>query len=197
MLRLATREDAAACQAIYAPYVRDTCISFELTPPTVEELAQRMDGSSDFAPWLVAELDGAVIGYAYGSRFRARAAYGWTLEVSVYVAGAAHRRGVARALYSALLEGARLQGFHAALGVVTLPNAPSVALHIAFGFRQVAHLKEVGFKRGAWHDVGWFQRELAPALASPPPVQPVSWLVGQPEWAAVLRAQRSSEQPLR
>src|SRR5213593_2199180 len=129
VIRLAGEADAEAVQAIYAPYVRDTAISFETEPPTVEEMGRRIRSVLEHAPWLVCERDGVVIGYAYAGRFHARAAYQWTVEVTVYVHRAHHRAGVGRALYTALLDALRLQGFRVAVGIIALPNPGSVELH--------------------------------------------------------------------
>ena len=118
VIRLADEGDAAAVLAIYAPYVRDTAISFEAEPPAAEEMGRRIRSVLEQAPWLVCERDGEVIAYAYAARFHARAAYQWIVEVTVYVHRAHQRTGVGRALYVALLEALRLQGFRAVVGIV-------------------------------------------------------------------------------
>ncbi|TAJ19092.1 MAG: N-acetyltransferase family protein [Planctomycetota bacterium] len=159
-LRRATEADAGACAEIYAPYVLETSISFEREPPDAAELARRIREHGEFAPWLVAhdaQAPARCLGYAYGSRYRARPAYDWTAEVTVYVARDAQRRGVGRALYAALLELMRLQGFHSAVGVIALPNAASVALHEALGFAPAGAVRAAGHKHGAWHDTGFWQ----------------------------------------
>ncbi len=168
-VRLATEADAAGCLAVYAPYVRETAVTFETEPPTVEELARRIAAAQRHSSWWVADVAGHVAGYAYATRFRDRAAYDWAAEVTVYVDAAFHRRQLARQLYGALLDGLIQQGFCAALAGIALPNEASVRLHEGFGFRQVGLLPNVGFKHGRWHDVGWWHRQLAPPT-SPPPV---------------------------
>jgi phosphinothricin acetyltransferase len=155
-IRAATRADAAAISEIYAPYVRETAISFELVPPDEAEMAARIAKVLPAYPWLVCEVDGRVVGYAYGSRFAERAAYGWSVTVGIYVARGTHRRGIGRALYAVLLAALRLQGYHAVFGGITLPNPSSVGLHEASGFKPVGVYREAGFKFGAWHDVGWW-----------------------------------------
>lgn len=195
-LRLPQASDADACAAIYAPYVRDTTISFELEPPSATEMGRRMADVAELAPWLVAEADGRVVGYAYGSRFRARPAYAWSVEVSVYVDAGAHRRGVGRALYRALLAGLCLQGFHSALAGIALPNPASVRLHEALGFVAVGSFPEVGYKHGRWWDVGFWRLGLTPPpsdddrgeAAPPTPPRPVQWLRTQPAWLAAIEA---------
>lgn len=185
-IRLATPADGAACAAIYRPYVERTGITFELVPPTPEEMAARIERVLARTPWLVAELDGVVRGYAYGSRHRERAAYDWTVETTVYVDEAAARRGIGRACMTALLEILRLQGFHLAVAGVTLPNDGSVGLHRALGFDPIGEYPAIGFKLGRWHAVAWFARELGPRPAAPPPIRPISTLVGTPELEGAL-----------
>lgn len=161
-LRVARPEDAAALRAIYAPYVRDTPISFELEVPTVEEMARRVRATLARYPWLVAEgPHGTLLGYAYGGTFRARPAYRYAVEVSAYVGGSGHRRGVGTALYRALLAILERQGFRQAYAGATLPNAASVGFHEAMGFQPIGVFPEAGYKFRRWHDVGWFSRPLS------------------------------------
>lgn len=154
--------DAAACAAIYAPYVVDSAASFEETPPGAAELARRIEQLSHTHAFLVDERDGRVAGYAYAGPHRTRAAYRWAADVSVYVDAAFQRRGVGRALYEPLLALLRERGFRIACAGITLPNAGSVGLHEAFGFEQVGIYRAIGWKAGAWRDVGWWQLQLAP-----------------------------------
>jgi phosphinothricin acetyltransferase len=160
--------DAAACAAIYAPFVRDTAVSFEEQPPTAEEFARRIERSSKRYPWLVAEADGAVAGYAYASAHRERAAYRWVAEVAVYIGERHRRQGVGRALYGALFPLLERQGIQAVYAGVTLPNESSVGLHEALGFQPVGVFGRIGWKRGSWHDVGWWQLDLVAVDGSPP-----------------------------
>ncbi len=168
--------DAAACASIYRPYVLGSAISFEEEPPDEREFARRIERMSLTHPWLIAERDRAAIGFAYGSLHRERAAYRWAADVAVYVAADHQRAGVGRALYQALLPLLRRQGLYVACAGVTLPNPASVALHEALGFTPVGVYRRIGFKRGQWHDVGWWQLELAPAGGGTPapPGPPVS-----------------------
>lgn len=159
-IRAAATADAAAMQAIYAPIVETTAISFEEVPPTVEEMAERVETTLRSYPYLVAENGGRVVGFAYASQHRARAAYRRSVDVTVYVAEHARGAGVGRALYGDLLPMLAERGFHAAFGGIALPNPGSVALHEAMGFEHVGVYREVGFKLGRWHDVGWWQRLL-------------------------------------
>jgi L-amino acid N-acyltransferase YncA len=163
--------DAAACAAIYAPSVAESAASFEDVPPDAAEFARRIESVSARYPWLVAEVDGAVAGYAYASPHRARAAYRWAVESAVYV-GAEHRgRGLGKRLYAALFELLTRQGIRTVCAGVTLPNDVSVALHEACGFQPVGIYRRIGYKLGRWHDVGWWQREL-PVESGDPPREP-------------------------
>ena len=137
----------------------DTWISFELDPPSAEEMERRIADYGASHAWLVAEEDGVIAGYAYGSPHRARAAYASSCDVAVYVAPASARQGIGRALYAALLP---LLGrkYHAAFAGIALPNAASIGLHEAIGFTPVGIYREVGWKMGGWRDVGWWQRLL-------------------------------------
>jgi L-amino acid N-acyltransferase YncA len=171
-IRLATEDDAGQILAIYAPIVRETPISFEMEPPTVEAMRQRISDTLGCFPWLVCESADELLGYAYGSRHRARAAYDWSAEVSVYVHASARRSGVGRDLYRSLFEILRLQGYCNALAGATLPNPASVGLHESLGFQPVGIYRSVGYKFGAWHDVGWWQLSLQPHTACPAPPIP-------------------------
>ena len=159
-IRPAAEHDASAVARIYAPYVHDTAISFEETVPTQAEMAARIVKSRSRWQWLVADLDGAVVGYAYGSQHRERAAYRWSVEVSAYVGRDHHRQGIGRALYGALFAELADKGYCNAFAGITLPNDPSVKLHTSMGFEPIGTFHSVGWKFGRWHDVAWFQRTL-------------------------------------
>ncbi|MDQ3851194.1 MAG: N-acetyltransferase family protein [Actinomycetota bacterium] len=166
--------DAAACAAIYASYVRGAAASFEDEPPDAVAMGARIAATSVTHPWLVAEREGRVVGYAYGCPHRERAAYRWASDVSVYVDRAHHRAGVGRALYAALLELLRRQRLFVACAGITLPNPASVALHESFGFVAVGVYRNIGWKAGEWRDVGWWQLELRAPVPGPPaePLRP-------------------------
>ena len=138
-------------------------------------MSSRLVEISRTHPWLVYEKEGEVAGYAYASSHSARAAYGWSVNVTVYIAREHHRAGIGRALYTALFEQLRRQGFYNAYGGITLPNAGSVGLHEAMGFKLVGIYRKVGYKFGAWRDVGWWQLELQekPAGDPSPPLLPL------------------------
>jgi L-amino acid N-acyltransferase YncA len=157
--------DAAGCAAIYAPYVTDTVISFEEIPPTAAQMADRMRSAH---VWLVAESGGRVVGFAYGSEHRARAAYRWASDVAVYVDGSHHRGGVGRALYRQLIGRLARRGLHMLCAGVAQPNPASNGLHESLGFEPVGTYRRIGWKNGAWHDVRWFQLDLRPGDDGPP-----------------------------
>ena len=168
-VRPARPDDAPAIAAIYAPHVTQGVASFETEAPDAAEIARRMTASDGLYPWLVAD-DGAVLGYAYASAYAEREAYRWAVETTIYVADAAHGRGIGHRLYAALLDTLRAQGFTQAIAKIALPNDASVALHEAFGFRHTGFVAASGWKQGRWVDVGLWQRALAePAV---PPAEP-------------------------
>ncbi len=186
-LRLATLDDAEQVQAIYAPYC-DTLISFEIQPPTVEEMRDRLIKVLGPHVWLVCVEGDTILGYAYATKHRERAAYRWSVDTAVYVRAHGHRRGIGRALYTSLLALLPLQGYVNAYAGVALPNPASVGLHTAVGFEPVGVYRQVGFKCGAWHDVAWFQRLLQPRTTEPPPLRDLEDVRHTAEWAAALEA---------
>jgi phosphinothricin acetyltransferase len=152
--------DAAVCLEIYAPFIRETAVSFEEIVPTLEEFEGRIRSTTATHPWLVMEVEGKVVGYAYASQHRPRAAYRWTAEVTVYIDAHHHRSGIGRRLYVELLGRLRRQGFRLAVAGITLPNDASVGLHRAIGFEPVGVYRRVGWKLGAWRDVVWLELQL-------------------------------------
>ena len=170
-IRFASAADAIQVAAIYAPLVRETIISFETEVPSEAEMARRIESSLATHAWLVAEHEGRILGYAYGTRHRTRAAYRWSVDVSCYVRPEVHRRGIGRALYLELFERLGERGYRAAHAGIALPNDPSVAFHESLGFEPVGIYRKVGWKLGAWHDVGWWQRELGERVGEPREVQ--------------------------
>ena len=160
--------DSAACAAIYAPHVEASPTSFEAEAPGPEEMAERIERIGATHPWLVAERNGEVAGFAYACEHRSRAAYRWAVDVSVYVGEADRRRGLGKDLYEELLRRLRAQRFRVACAGVTLPNEASVALHEGLGFVAVGVYRRIGWKQGAWRDVGWWQLDLSPDADDPP-----------------------------
>lgn len=187
LIRLARPEDGPALAEIYRPAVTENSTSFELEPPDGAEMARRVAKCMERTPWLVCERDGRVAGYAYGGMHRERAAYQWTAEVSAYVHQDFHRQGIGRALYAALVAALVAQGYRNAVAGITLPNDASVALHEAVGFTLVGVYRKVGYKFGAWHDVAWYERELAPRIIDPPVPRQLAECRDDPAFIAAVR----------
>lgn len=166
IIRLVRAQDAGQILAIYGPIVRDTAISFETEAPTEAEMRRRLASAS---AWLVCEHRGELLGYAYAGKYRARAAYQWSVEVSAYVHERARRLGIGRALYTSLFSVLRVQGFINAYAGIALPNPASVGLHESLGFQVVGVYRAVGYKLGAWRDVGWWQLPLQARPSAPHP----------------------------
>jgi L-amino acid N-acyltransferase YncA len=180
LIRLATPRDGAGLAAIYRPAVTDAAISFEMDPPDAATMASRVASTTSRLPWIVCESGSNIVGYAYATPFRDRAAYQWSVEVSAYVHQDARRAGVARALYASLFSVLVLQGFRNAYAGITLPNDASVGLHQSMGFTPVGVFQGVGYKLGSWHDVAWFERPLAPRDAEPRPPAALPQLISTP-----------------
>lgn len=161
VLRDAKFADGAALAAIYNHYIDHTIVTFEEEPVDATEMARRVsDVQTAGLPWLIAERDGEVAGYAYATGWRTRVAYRFCTEVTVYLSKDQLGHGLGTDLYAALFERLEGSGMHALLGCISLPNEASVALHEKFGLRKVAHFPEVGFKFGRWIDVGYWQKTL-------------------------------------
>jgi L-amino acid N-acyltransferase YncA len=185
-IRLATESDAEAIRRIYAPFVLHTAVSFETEPPSVDEMRSRILKILARLPWLVCEWSGGVIGYAYASLHRERAAYGWSVDVTVYIHEELRRHGVGKALYASLFQVLRLQGFYNAYAGITLPNPGSVGLHEAMGFKPVGVYHDVGYKLGRWHDVGWWQLALRDHSTAPAALADIALVAAGAEWEAAI-----------
>lgn len=171
-VRPATRADARAIQSIYAPVVASSAISLEETPPEVDEIVRRMLAQPR-CPWLVATRAEAVVGYVYASTHRTRRAYRWSVDCSLYLHEQERRRGTGRRLYQRLFVELRGLGYVTVFAGIALPNDASVGIHEALGFVPVGLFRQVGFKHGSWHDVGWWQLGLMPPPSAP--VEPRPW----------------------
>ena len=169
LVRPASADDAAACAAIYAPYVRDTAITFETEVPSVADMAGRIAAHGASHAWLVLEHDGEIAGYAYAYAFSPRSAYDWSCETSIYLALDARGRGAGRALYAALLPLLGERGYRRAFARIALPNPASIAFHERFGFTESGVLRRVGWKLDAWYDVAYLQRDLGDPTEPPAP----------------------------
>jgi len=172
IIRTVTEADAADLLRIYAPYVERTAVTFEYEVPTPDEFAGRIRNIRSVYPYLAAEANGRIVGYAYAHRHQERAAYQWNAELSVYLDGGFTGGGLGSALYARLMDILRLQNIHNVYGCVTRPNPASEKLHHRFGFKTVGVFERTGYKLGRWHDVVWFEKALAetdlePALPIP------------------------------
>lgn len=166
-IRLTRPADAASVLAIYAPYIQNTSFTFETEVPSENEFKERINSYLQQWPWLVCEIDGKIAGYAYGAKHRERVAYQWCAECSVYVHDDFQRAGVAKALYTALIEILKLQGYRNLYAVINLPNEKSVLLHENMGFEFFALYENVGYKLGKWKNVGWWQLQLNDYILEP------------------------------
>lgn len=184
-VRVAKTTDGAAIAAIYAPIVRDTAISFELEPPSADEMGRRVAATLLKLPWLVATHDDVVVGYAYASAHKERPAYRWSVDVTVYVAENARGRGIGSRLYGVLVPTLRLQGFRAAFAGIALPNSGSVALHEAIGFEPIGLYEDVGFKLGQWRSVRWWRLGLSDDAGAPTEPTPFQDLRHGPAFSAI------------
>jgi phosphinothricin acetyltransferase len=157
LIRIATPKDAAGILDIYAPYIKKTSFTFETEVPSVEEFAERIRTYLNTWPWLVCEIDGKIAGYSYATKYRDRTAYQWCVESSIYIHDDFHRAGIGKALYTALFEILKRQGFNNVYAVINLPNEKSVAFHERCGFEYFATYEKVGYKLGKWKNVGWWK----------------------------------------
>jgi L-amino acid N-acyltransferase YncA len=185
-IRLASQSDAQQIRDIYAPFCENTPVSFETQAPTAQEMCERIAKTLRLHPWLVYENGSQVLGYAYASPHRERAAYRWAVDVSAYVREGYRRLGVGRSLYRSLLALLYLQGFHRALAGITLPNTGSVGLHLAMGFQPLGTYRSIGYKCGRWHDVQWFQLALREPGKEPPDPLEFALACELPDWNASL-----------
>jgi L-amino acid N-acyltransferase YncA len=188
LIRLATEADAAGVLAIYAPFCGDSPVSFELAPPSLDEMRGRIRATLPRFAWLVCDDGGEVGGYVYARPFRDRPAYQWSAEVTAYVREGRRRGGVGRALYTSLFAILRLQGYYNIFAGITLPNPASVGLHEALGFSPLGVFHGCGYKCGAWHDVGFWELELTPRTPHPEPPRELPRVIGTAGWDAALSA---------
>jgi L-amino acid N-acyltransferase YncA len=167
MIRIATKDDAAGMLEIYAPFILNSGITQETEVPSVEEFQKRVISNLKERPWLVCEINDQIAGYAYAGKHRDRKGYQWCTEPSVYISENFFQRGIANALYTALFDILKIQGYVNAYAVITLPNEKSVSFHKKFGFDYLTTYLKIGYKLGQWHDVGWMQYEINPHKEDP------------------------------
>ena len=160
MIRPVHINDAQALLDIYNYYVLNTTVNFDIDPLSLETFLDKINHITAEYPYIVYEENNEILGFAYGSRFRPRPAYNFTAESTVYVKLTAHGKQIGTKLYAELIRLLKETDLHSVLGVLTIPNAASIQLHEKFGFKQVANLKEVGFKFNKWQHIGIWQLEL-------------------------------------
>ncbi len=192
---MATFEDAAGITEIYEPIVRSTPISFEIEVPDEQEIRRRIERINTDYPWLVCQYRDRLAGYAYASRHAARAAYQWSVDTSIYVHSDFRRRRVGQALYASLFRILTAQGYYTAYAGITLPNPGSVGLHESVGFRPIGVYHEVGYKMGAWHDVGYWELPLQPKTPVPRSPLTLAEIQRDPTWQEMLGAGLSCLDP--
>jgi len=185
-IRLATEDDSASLLAIYAPYITDTSITFEYHVPTVMEFRKRIATVWRFYPWLVCVINNRIVGYAYASRFQEREAYKWSVSLSIYINQDYHRLGIGKALYFALIELLKLQGFCNAYVAITQPNPKSERFHEAIGFKEIGVFHKAGYKLGSWHDVKYHELMLAEHNQSPLEPKSINELIDTNEFKAII-----------
>lgn len=168
-IRMATLEDCERILEIYTPYILKSTASFEYEVPSVEEFRDRMKGIQAQFPWLVCEIDGKIAGYAYASKHAQRAAYQWSADVSIYLDESYHRMHIATDLYDTLIDIIRKQGYYTAYALISVPNERSDAFHERFGFKHVGTIHKAGYKHGEWHDLKYYEYELADYTNEPAP----------------------------
>lgn len=185
-IRLATEADSGALLEIYAPYIRDTAISFEYEVPSVADFRERVIKVLTKYPWLVCEIDHKIVGYSYASQHRERAAFGWAVDASVYIHPDYHRKKIGKALYVALLELLKVQGFYNVYAGITSSNEKSLRFHETFCFKQVGFYRNVGYKFGQWHDVAWMELALAEHPAVPEQPKTIGEIKDTPQFERII-----------
>lgn len=185
-IRLATEADCDAILQIYAPFIRNTVVTFEYDVPSAEEFRARIAGVTRQCPWLVCEINGTIAGYAYASKYNERRAYDWSADASIYVHPGFHRMKIASALYFTLFELLKLQGYYNVYAAITSSNTISIRFHEALGFKTVAVFRHVGFKAGAWHDVTWLELTLIEPTGAPRTPKTIHEIKHTPEFNVII-----------
>lgn len=176
-IRMAVEEDAEALLAIYTPYVEKTAITFEYNVPSIEEFASRIKRTLEKYPYLVAEKEGCILGYAYASNFKERAAYAWSVETSIYIKEDARGAGIGKVLYEHLEAYLKKQKIINCNACIAYPNPSSIAFHEKMGYQEVAHFNQCGYKMGQWWDMVWMEKMLGPHPEKPDKVQPIGTIL--------------------
>lgn len=186
-IRLASLADSASILDVYAPFITDTVITFEYDIPTVAEFGKRITNIQKKYPWLVCEVNGVVVGYAYASEYRERVAYDWSVDFTIYIKPEYHRKNIGKALYSALVEILILQGYYNAYAGVTIPNINSESIHQSLGFKAIGVYQNVGYKFGKWLDTKWFELIMQDHSTSPTTPKIIDEINNTPEFNAIIK----------
>lgn len=190
-VRFASPDDAEGVLAVYAPYVKDTPITFETEVPGIDGFHSRMSGVMETYPYLVVEDGGRIVGYAYAHRIGERASYDWDAEFSIYLEGGHTGRGIGTALSHALLQLLEIQGVRNVFSLIAVPNPASIGLHEKLGFRHMGTQERAGYKLGAWHDVEWMQKPIGDFEGAPAPLLRARDLDPQAVQAVLADAERA------
>ncbi|WP_121743935.1 GNAT family N-acetyltransferase [Natronorubrum halophilum] len=186
-IRIAQPADAAAVRDIYAPFCESSAVTFEEDAPAEAEMVDRIESTLETYPWLVCEVDGEVVGYAYATKLRKRRAYQWTVELSVYVAADARQSGIGRGLYESLFAILERQGVCDAYAVTTVPNPETERFHDRLGFERLVDFPAMGYTETEWHDVAWWRRSLAEKPTAPDPIAPLPDVLDDPDWDSLVQ----------
>ena len=173
-IRMADKNDASEILDIYSYYVINTPFTFEYTVPSILEFEKRIENVLEKYPYIVAEKNGKIVGYTYASPFKARSAYDWSVETSIYVGNDFKRLGIGRLLYESLERILKKQNVINLVACITYPNSKSISFHEHFGYVESARVKNIGYKFGKWHDVVWLQKSISEHFAEPKKIIPIS-----------------------
>lgn len=185
-MRLATEEDSSSILKIYAPFVTDTSVTFEYEVPSEIEFEDRIKSIQKKYPWIVCEINNDIVGYAYASPFNERTAYDWSVDLSIYVNPEYHGRKIGKALYYALIEILKLQGFYNAVSLVTIPNKKSEILHKSFGFKEIGIYKNIGYKFNSWYDVKWYGLKIREHDTIPKKIKSMNMIFSTGEFKSII-----------
>lgn len=186
IIRLAEERDSQGILEIYAPFVKNTAISFEYEIPSSLEFKNRINSTLKNLPWLVYEIGNQIVGYAYASEHRKRSAYQWSVDLSIYVKPEFHRKGIAKALYGCLIDLLKAQGFYNAFAAITIPNIKSEGFHEALGFMPIGVYHNVGYKLERWHSTKWFELTIREHASSPKPARSIKEIIASSEFNNIL-----------
>lgn len=194
-IRLATEADSTSILEIYTPFITDTVITFEYEVPTITAFSERIANIQKKYPWLVCEIDGKIVGYAYASQFAERAAFAWSVDFSIYINPKYHKRKIGKALYFSLFELLKLQGYYNVYAKITSPNIKSESLHKSLGFKPVGIYKNVAFKLGNWQDLICYELKLMDYPNTPKNTKTIDEINNTPEFDKIIETAEKIIEP--